>query len=113
MRLCDRGIGLNGVTDIPDRIQGEVTDCAVSYIGALCDMMIQMELELDHRLDDERLARAVELTFDAEPVLGCRFVKHPKMPYWERLKPDERAGFRPVATMRSTRLSRLNRSMKP
>ena len=85
------------MTDIPDRIQGEVTDCAVSYIGALCDMMIQMELELDHRLDDERLARAVELTFDAEPVLGCRFVKHPKMPYWERLKPDERAGFRPVA----------------
>ena len=30
------------------------------------------------------MARAVRLTMDAEPVLGCRFVKHPWRPYWER-----------------------------
>jgi len=36
------------------------------------------------RIDEDRLVRAVRLTLDAEPVLGCRFVEHWFRPYWER-----------------------------
>jgi NRPS condensation-like uncharacterized protein len=40
---------------------------------------------LDGKVQAQRLARAVRLVLDAEPVLGCRFVADAKKPYWERL----------------------------
>jgi len=36
------------------------------------------------QIDAERMTRAMRLAFDAEPILGCRFVEHPWRPYWER-----------------------------
>lgn len=41
-------------------------------------------LTFDGRLDKDRITRAIRLGLDAEPVLGCRFVWHPRRPYWER-----------------------------
>jgi len=41
-------------------------------------------LTFDGRLDQDRIARAIRLSLDAEPILGCRFVWHPWWPYWER-----------------------------
>jgi len=35
-------------------------------------------------LDEDRLVRAVRLTLDAEPILGCRWVDHWFRPYWHR-----------------------------
>lgn len=46
---------------------------------------IQIVLELEHRLDVERLCKAVWLSVEAEPVLGCCFVEHPRQPYWKRM----------------------------
>ena len=48
------------------------------------DGQIRCLLTFDGRLDAARLARAVRLTLDAAPVLGCRFVERPWRPYWER-----------------------------
>jgi len=45
---------------------------------------IQVIMKLDGRLDFDKLKRAVRLSVDAEPVLGCRFVEADP-PYWKRL----------------------------
>jgi len=59
--------------------------------------MIQMEMIFHERLDAGRLARAVELACDAEPLLGCRYVDG-KKPYWERLEKEDRNAFRLAAS---------------
>jgi len=56
--------------------------------------VVQMELELPSALDPDRLALALDLVLDAEPVLGCRMVVDPKLPYWQRLPAKERKNFR-------------------
>lgn len=48
------------------------------------DGQIRFSIKFSGRVDEERLARAVRLTLDIEPVLGCRFVERPFRPYWER-----------------------------
>jgi len=75
---------------IPKRIRSAIADRFVSYLSSICDLMIQLELEFHLRLDAERLAKAVDLALDAEPVLGCRFVRQWRRPYWERLDQHER-----------------------
>jgi len=52
------------------------------------EMIIQLEMEFSEQLNADRLARAVELALDAEPILGCRFVPHWRKPYWERMNSD-------------------------
>lgn len=47
------------------------------------DQQIHCILALDGRLDFMRLQRAVRLSLDAEPILGCRLVYHPIAPWWE------------------------------
>ena len=56
----------------------------------LGEMMIQMELQFDGELDSERLARALDLVLDAQPVLGCRAEIHPDRMVWRRLPAEER-----------------------
>jgi len=65
----------------------------VSFFRYAGDMMIQLEMEFAQQLDTERLAKAVNLALDAEPVLGCRFVLRWWRPYWERLDDSEREAF--------------------
>lgn len=48
------------------------------------NFQIQAIMKLDGRIDFDKLCAAVRITVDAEPVLGCRFVKH-SPPYWKRL----------------------------
>jgi len=55
--------------------------------------VISMELVFGGTLDADRLAAALELMMDAEPVLGCRMVPDPKLPYWQRLSNAERINF--------------------
>jgi NRPS condensation-like uncharacterized protein len=53
---------------------------------------IQAVLTMDGRLDYEKLSRAVRMTIDAEPVLGCRFVEATP-PYWKRMEDIDRVLF--------------------
>ena len=50
----------------------------------MANHLIQAVLKLDGRLDFEKLSKAVRLSIDEEPVLGCRFVEG-NPPYWRRL----------------------------
>ncbi|HHY27347.1 MAG TPA: alcohol acetyltransferase [Desulfitobacterium dehalogenans] len=49
------------------------------------NFQIQVILKLDGRIDFDKLSKAVRLSVDAEPVLGCRFVEDDP-PYWKRLE---------------------------
>lgn len=50
----------------------------------LGNFQIETVLELDGKLDYEKLSKAVRLSVDAEPVFGCRFIEADP-PYWKRL----------------------------
>ena len=72
---------------IPDRFPSTAIDKIISSgqdIG-IADFMLQMELRFKHGLDAQRLACALDLMLDAQPVLGCRLVTEKGNVYWERL----------------------------
>ncbi len=48
------------------------------------ELMIQLEMKFQKKIDTKRLERAIELTIESQPVLGCRFVHHWLRPYWEK-----------------------------
>jgi NRPS condensation-like uncharacterized protein len=79
--------------DIPHRFPARLIDCFVDFLSPFEDVMIQLEMEFAGHLDPGRLAKAVDLTLDAEPVLGCRFVDSARKPCFERLDPDKRSAF--------------------
>jgi NRPS condensation-like uncharacterized protein len=69
---------------IPSRFPAVVGDQASYVLREVADQQVRMVLSFSGRLDEERLARAVRLTLDAEPVLGCRFVERAFKPFWQR-----------------------------
>ncbi len=55
---------------------------------------IQAVTTFDQHLDADILKKAVRLSLDAEPVLGCRFIEDEKQPYWQRFEsPDKMQWF--------------------
>jgi NRPS condensation-like uncharacterized protein len=80
------------------------------------EFQIQFEMAFDGRLDAARLDRAVNLTMDAEPVLGCRFARDDRMPWWERLSPTARPALTVVgneADYERWKTSRLDATVGP
>ncbi len=51
---------------------------------SMANLQIQAIMQLDGRLDFDKLKRAVRLSIEEEPVLGCRFIEDRK-PYWKPL----------------------------
>lgn len=51
----------------------------------LANFQIQIVLKLDGKVDFDKLIRAVKLSIEEEPVLGCRFIEGDP-PYWKRIK---------------------------
>lgn len=56
--------------------------CYVARYG-MGTFQIQVMMKIDGRLDFDKLSRAIRLSVDAEPILGCRFVEH-NPPYFKR-----------------------------
>ncbi len=75
---------------IPKNFPSQTTDRFINFVRENGEMMIQMEMEFEHRLDDDRLAKALDIALDTEPILGCRFVPRWWRPCWERLSKEER-----------------------
>lgn len=50
----------------------------------IANFQTQVVMKLDGRLDFDKLSEAVRLSFEVEPVFGCRFVKSTR-PYWKRI----------------------------
>lgn len=70
---------------IPRRFPAQISDLWNHSMQGVFVTEIQFIFEFAGRLDRDRLARAVRLLLDAEPLFGCRFVPRPIKPYWERL----------------------------
>ncbi len=51
----------------------------------IANFQTQVVMKLDGRLDFDKLLKAVRLSFDVEPVFGCRFIESTR-PYWKRIK---------------------------
>ncbi len=68
------------------RIPTTYTDRAIGFINRLIEPMIQLEIRFAESLDADRLHKAIDLTLDAEPVLGCQLVSHWHRPYFRRLE---------------------------
>jgi NRPS condensation-like uncharacterized protein len=84
---------VRNIQDIPKRIPSAISDQLVAHLSFAIDLMIQLELEFNNKLDVERLSKAIDIALDAEPVLGCRWVPHWRKPGWERLDRSERHSF--------------------
>lgn len=80
----------DGIPDIMPAYGHDIANYAARY-GAT-NSQIQSVIKLDGRLDFEKLSRAVRLSVDAEPVLGCRFVRDVP-PYWKRLDNIDHVNF--------------------
>lgn len=78
--------GLGKLADNPDIMPAYMHDTG-NYVAryGMGNFQIQVVMKLDGRIDLEKLSRAVRLSVDEEPVLGCRFVEHDP-PYWKRRK---------------------------
>ena len=80
---------MNSANTIPRRFPAQFFDGAAAFADRWMEMMFNLELVFADRLDDQRIARAVDLSLDAEPILGCRYVPHWWKPYWERVDRTE------------------------
>lgn len=71
--------------DNPDILPANGHDI-YNYVAryGLTNYQIQAILTLDGHIDFEKLSRAVRLSIDSQPILGCRFIEN-EPPYWKRL----------------------------
>ncbi len=75
------------VQNIPDTTPATSQDCfnySVRYVR-FTNSTIQAVIHFRGKPDTVRLARAVKLSVDAEPVLGCKFIEREDRPFWQRL----------------------------
>jgi NRPS condensation-like uncharacterized protein len=93
MKGISQGVGVESMDKIPKRFRTTLIDRVIHYVSYTSDPMIQMEFEFGTQVDIERITRAIDLTLNAEPVLGCRFVEHWRKPYWKRVDAREREVF--------------------
>lgn len=69
---------------IPQRFRAVLTDQVLFCMGDAQDHQLHCILSMEGQVDEDRMKRAVRLSLDAEPVLGCRFVERRWRPRWER-----------------------------
>jgi NRPS condensation-like uncharacterized protein len=81
---------------IPSRFPATSQDQVHDLARLVADQQIQVVIAFSGRVDEERMARALRLMLDAEPVLGCHFVDHPWRPYWQRRNDLDRLALCPV-----------------
>lgn len=76
----------NEQPNIPDLFPTVEMDDRISCIRKACDLQIHYVISFAEKLDEQRLARALRLSLDAEPVLGCRLIEKDGRQYWQRRK---------------------------
>lgn len=87
-------------TDIPTRFPATANDVSTHVMRSFSQHMeLGCRLTFDGRLDSDVLGRAVRLSLDAEPVLGCGLHAGTFKSWWERLADlDEHVPFSVLET---------------
>ncbi|CAK8711462.1 hypothetical protein KKHLCK_00455 [Candidatus Electrothrix laxa] len=75
---------LSSSNEIPTCFKAVKGDKILSSIRHVCNVQLHYIITFNSRLDLERLAKAIRLTMDAEPILGCRFVENKNGQFWQR-----------------------------
>lgn len=75
----------------PRRLPATVIDLVVAYCRRLGDIVTLLEASFAHQLDEQRLAEALLLLQESQPVLGSRLVISPWQAHWEQLAPEQRS----------------------
>lgn len=74
------------MSEIPTRFAATGADAAIAITRAAVNHRIGLSLSFQPgHLEPDRLARALRLSFDAEPVVGCSFRTDERRAYWQRL----------------------------
>lgn len=68
----------------PSYFESVKSDNGVSCGREVCDLQIHCIITCQGNIDQALLGKAMRLSFDAEPVLGCRFVEGKWRQYWRR-----------------------------
>lgn len=68
------------------RIPARFVDNANYGLSNLYVPQIHLLIDFEGRIDTERLSKALRLSLDAEPILGCRYVPRWIRPYWVRME---------------------------
>lgn len=69
-------------SDIPLTLPVNAQDRLLYHMKAIIHVLVSF----DQHLDAGILQRAVRLSLDAEPILGCRFVEEDPQPHWQRFE---------------------------
>ncbi len=69
---------------IPHRFRTVRTDKQLFGMSGVHDRQIHCVISFDSQINLDSMAKAIRLTFDAEPILGCRYVADDRGHYWER-----------------------------
>ncbi len=75
----------DGKSGIPDRLPVKFLDVFQYSQESWAVLQVHVILDFAGQLDRQRLGRAMELSMDAAPVLGCCLVPRRIFPYWKRL----------------------------
>lgn len=70
--------------EIPSSFPAVQMDSRINCLRSGCDLQIHLVLHFDTRLDEPRLQRAMRLTLDAEPILGCNLCEESGRQLWRR-----------------------------
>ncbi|MBN1328394.1 MAG: hypothetical protein JXA54_02865 [Candidatus Heimdallarchaeota archaeon] len=70
--------------NLPLKIKASANDNLNYFLRSGTDQQINFVFHLDGSIDPKIMKKAVRLTMDAEPVLGCKFVKEKRRSYWVR-----------------------------
>ncbi|MBD3191064.1 MAG: hypothetical protein GF308_10490, partial [Candidatus Heimdallarchaeota archaeon] len=69
---------------IPKHYPTSTLDKLTFLLHNVADQLIHLVIEYNGHLDFALLKKAIKISLDIEPILGCKFVDHPKNPYWIR-----------------------------
>lgn len=88
IQILNRVSNESAMDTLPKTFPTKTVDRALAAMDGFFTPVIQLEMVFDEPLDEKRLARALYLTMDAEPLLGCRFAGEAVRPYWERVEKE-------------------------
>ncbi len=80
---------INNERKMPEKLPVSSPDLIGSMGGNYANDQVRLIVKFDGTLDEARLRRAARLVFDAEPVIGCRFIKGSFRACWQRCDEPE------------------------
>ncbi len=77
------------MSQIPKKFNVTFTDVAQYAQCGVAVMQFHLMIDFSGHISENRLKKALRLSLDAEPALGCRLVPRFFKPFWERLSKEE------------------------